>query len=76
MEDGFTEVLPCVTEPLHEPILTIVRAPGNEVIDILLEIGQKTPDFPDWITDEANRKLGELVLAGDEISINLPEEFR
>lgn len=75
MKDGFTEILACVTDPLHEPILAIVRAPSNEMVYILLEIGQKSPDLPNWITVEASRELGELLLVGDEISINFSEEF-
>lgn len=76
MKDGLAEILPGLTDPLHQPVLAIVCSPSDEVIDIVLEISQKTPDFSNWIADEASRKLGELLLAGDETSIDLLEELR
>ena len=76
LEDGFTEILPCLADRLHEPILPVVGAPSNEVIDILLVFTQQPPDFRNWITSEASRELSKPLLAGDEVSINLSEEFR
>jgi hypothetical protein len=75
LKDGFAKILPGLTDPLHQPILAIVRSSSNEGIDIVLETTQKTPDLSNWITNEASRELGELLLARDEISIDFPKEL-
>jgi hypothetical protein len=76
LKDSLTEILLGLTDPLHQPILAIVRSPSNDVIDILLEITQKTPDLSNWIADEAHRKPVELLLADKELIVNLLKELR
>ena len=76
LKDGLAKPLAGLTNPLYQPSITIVRSTSDEIIDITLEIGQKTPDLPNWITDETSGELGELLSTGVENSINLFEEFR
>ena len=76
LKDGLAKALAGLTNPLYQPSITIVRSTSDKVIDVALEVSQKTPDLPNWITGEANGELGELLPTGVEVSINLLEEFR
>jgi hypothetical protein len=76
LEDGLAELLSGVSDPLQKPVLAIVRLSSDEIIDVMLEVSHQTPDFPNWLADEASWELSELLLAGDEAGIDLSKKLR